>query len=256
MNEDIPVIILAGGKGTRLREETEFKPKPMVEIQGKPILHHIMDIYRKHGIRTFIVALGYKGDMIRDYFLNYQNYTSDLEIDMIDNNVTLLDENKEDFKVILVDTGEDTLTAKRIKLCEKYVYSDRFMVTYGDGVADIDITKLLEFHKGHPYLGTVTGVRPPSRFGELDIVGNTVNSFSEKPNITEGYINGGFFVFDKGFFSFLTDENQMLEKEPLTNLAKYGQLMVYKHNGFWKCMDTYKDYKDLNNIYAMDKNKW
>jgi len=249
---NVKVIILAGGMGTRLKEETEFKPKPMVEIGGVPLLVHIMKIYANYGFNDFIIALGYKGDMIKDYFYNYLMRNNDVKIDLGKNSVEFLTDSEESFKVTLVDTGLNTMTGARIKKLQKYVGNNTFMVTYGDGVADININDLYNFHKYHGKFATVTGVRPSSRFGELKVDDDgLVIDFAEKPQVTESYINGGFFVFEPEIFDYLTDdETIMLERQPMEKIRKDDQLMAFKHNGFWKCVDTYKDYTDLNKIWA------
>lgn len=245
------VIILCGGMGTRLKEETEFKPKPMVEIGGKPILWHIMKIYASHGFKDFVLCLGYKGEIIKHYFLNYEMINSDITVELGSGNVKIHNSHQEQgWQITLADTGENAMTGARVKRIEKYIDGDLFMLTYGDGVADIDIKKLLEFHKSHGKIGTVTGVHPSSRFGELVVKSDIVKEFSEKPQINEGFINGGFFVFNKKFFGYLKDEDDCtLEREPLEKLASDSELMIYKHKGFWQCMDTYRDMTSLNKIW-------
>lgn len=252
------VVILCGGIGTRLKEETEYKPKPMVKIGNKPMLWHIMKIYARYGIKDFILSLGYKGEMIKEYFLNYEILNSDFTIKLgkkktlkIDNAV------KEDWNITLVDTGENTLKGARLKKIEKYISGNTFMVTYGDGVADMNIKKLLDFHQKHKKIATVTGVRPPSRFGELKVEGNMVKLFREKHQISTGLINGGFFVFNKSFFKYLSeDENCDLERGPLEELANKGELMVYQHSGSWECMDTARDVEYLNTLWNNKKAFW
>lgn len=248
--ENVKVVIFAGGKGTRLREETEFKPKPLVNVGNFPILLHIMKIYSHYGFNHFIVALGYKGQMIKDYFLNFMSAHNDVEIDLRNNEVKYLNGMKESFKVTLVDTGLETMTGGRLKKLQPLIGNNTFMATYGDGVADIDLNQLFEFHKSHGKIATVTGVRPSSRFGELNINQNQVIDFKEKPQVANSYINGGFFVFEPEFFDYLRDDDTLtLEQEPLENVAKDNNLIVFKHDGFWKCVDTYKDYKELNSIW-------
>ena len=249
------VIILCGGMGTRLKEETEYKPKPMVEIGGRPILWHIMKLYAHYGYREFILALGYKGDVIRNYFLNYHYYNNDFTVFLgKKNSVDVFGNHDEhDWKVTLVETGQDSMTGYRVKLCGKYIDEDNFMLTYGDAVSNINISKLFEFHKSQKRIGTVTGVFPPSRFGDLTVSGDIVERFKEKPESIEGQspINGGFFVFNKEFLSTIpSDPKCDLEKDPLENVAKKGQLAVYRHCGFWQCMDTYRDFLLLNNLWA------
>ncbi len=253
---DVKVIILAGGMGTRLKEETEFKPKPLVEIGGMPLILHIMKIYSHYGFNDFIVALGYKGDMIKNYFLNYLALNNDIKIDLKKNEVKFITKNKESFKVTLVNTGLNAMTGGRIKKLQKYVGDNTFMVTYGDGVADININNLYEFHKKNKKLATITGVHPSSRFGELDIKENLVVNFQEKPQVKDSYINGGFFVFEPEFFNYLPDdETIMLERQPFDDVSKDKNLVVYKHTGFWKCVDTFKDYEELNKIWK-EKAPW
>lgn len=252
-------IILCGGLGTRLREETEFRPKPMVEIGGKPILWHIMKIYSHYGIKDFVLSLGYKGEMIKEYFYNYEILTNDFTIELGNKiNIEMHSNNEEkDWRITLADTGDKALKGARLKRVQKYVNDDTFMLTYGDGVAEVDINALLAFHKKHGKLVTVTGINPAARFGELKIKGNQVESFSEKPRDSEGLINGGFFVFNKGIFDYLSaDENCDLEIGPLEKIAGEGQLMVYKHRGFWACMDTIRDMEYLNNLWVEGNAEW
>ncbi len=252
------VAILCGGLGTRLREETEYKPKPMVEIGDRPILWHIMKTYSTYGFNEFILCLGYKGEMIKDYFYHYKIRNNDFSIDMSSGDITIHDSNEEnDWKVILANTGLNSMTGARIKRIEKYIEDDQFMVTYGDGVTDLNILNLMEFHQKHGKIGTVTGVYPPSRYGELRIDGNRVVSFDEKPDTGVAPISGGYFVFNREFFDYLkNDESCVLEKEPLANLASNGQLKIYHHRGFWQCMDTYRDYMFLNDLWKSDRAKW
>ncbi len=248
--EGTKVIIFAGGSGTRLREETEYKPKPMVTIGKIPILIHIMKIYSYYGFNDFIIALGYKGDVIKDYFLKYYAMNNDFTIDLKDNKIEYLNEKKENFKVTLVDTGQDTMTGGRLKRLQKYIGNNVFMATYGDGVADINITELFKFHKKQGKTATITGVKPSSRFGELNVKENLVIDFQEKPQMSNNYINGGFFVFEPGFFDYLKgDDSLILEKEPFEKVSKDGNLMIYRHEGFWKSVDTYKDFLDLNKLW-------
>jgi len=244
--------------GTRLREETEFRPKPMVEIGNRPILWHIMKIYSTYGFSDFILCLGYKGEIIKDYFYHYATRNSDFTIELSTREIEFHNSRpEENWRVTLVDTGDNAMTGARIKRVEKYIDEDLFMVTYGDGVTDLDIRKLLAFHKSHGKIGTVTGVHPPSRYGELRIVGNTVYSFREKPQEEEATINGGYFVFKRKFFDYLSaDDGCILERAPLENLAAKNQLKVYQHMGFWQCMDTYRDLKLLNEIWASGKVPW
>jgi len=248
------VIILCGGMGTRLREETEYKPKPMVEIGGKPILWHIMKIYSYYGYNEFILALGYKGEVIRNYFLNYFYYNNDITIHLGNKEEIVVHNHhrEEDWKVTLVDTGIDSMTGYRVKLCEKYIDEDSFMVTYGDAVSDINIKELVDFHKKQNTIGTVTGVYPPSRFGDLVTEKNIVIQFKQQLKETENKepINGGFFVFKREFFDFIPNDPRMdLEKKPIDDLVKNRQLSVFRHKGFWQCMDTYRDYLLLNKLW-------
>ena len=250
-------VILCGGLGTRLREETEFKPKPMVHIGSKPILWHIMSHYRAHGVRDFILCLGYKGEVIREYFLNLRNFSNDIQIDLSSGRVTALSEEEIDWCVTLVNTGTDTLTGARVRKAARYIKDDRFLVTYGDGLADIDIGQLLAFHAGNGKKATVTAVRPPSRFGELLLDDEAVRSFVEKPQTSAGWINGGFFVFDTAAVRALPDrEDLSLESHVLEKLAAEGQLSVFKHAGFWQCMDTYREMQILNDMWASGTAPW
>jgi glucose-1-phosphate cytidylyltransferase len=250
-------VILCGGLGTRLREETEFKPKPMVPIGDKPILWHIMKHYRAHGVRDFILCLGYKGEVIRDYFLNFRNYGNDVHVDLSNGVVTALSEEKTDWRITLVDTGATALTGARVKRAAKFIEDDKFFATYGDGVSNIDIGKLLEFHNAEGRKATVTAVRPPSRFGELLLEDGVVRSFVEKPQTGAGWINGGFFVFDTAAVRALPDnEDLSLESHVLEGLAARGDLSVYKHAGFWQCMDTHREMQILNDIWARGAAPW
>jgi len=252
-------IILCGGLGTRLREETEFRPKPMVEIGGKPILWHIMKIYSHYGIKDFVLSLGYKGEMIKEYFYNYEILTNDFTIEIGNKkNIEIHSNNDEkDWRITLADTGDKALKGARLKRVQQYVNDDTFMLTYGDGVADVDINALLAFHNKHGKLATVTGINPAARFGELKIKGNHVESFSEKPRDGDGLINGGFFVFNKDIFDYLSaDEDCDLEIGPLEKIAGEGQLMVYKHRSFWACMDTIRDMEYLNKLWVEGKAEW
>ncbi len=248
------VVILCGGRGTRLREKTEYKPKPMVEIGTKPMLWHIMKIYSHYGFNEFVLCLGYKSDMIKNYFYNYELLNNDITIGLGKNKQIEVHNSKSeiDWRITLAETGEKTMTGSRIKRIERYIDSDQFMLTYGDGLSNVDLPQLIEFHNSHGKIGTVTSVRPPSRFGEIVIDEDCVKEFSEKPQIKEGYINGGFFVFEKDFFDYLGnsyDDSLILEQEPLEKLACDDQLRAYKHNGFWHCMDTYRDLKLLNSMW-------
>lgn len=253
------VVLLAGGLGTRLMEETEARPKPMVEIGGKPILWHIMKIYETYGYNDFVLCLGYKQQSIKEYFLNYYLYNSDVTIELEKNKIDVHFSNSESFKVTLVDTGLTTNTAGRIKRIQKYVKDETFMLTYGDGVADIDINKLLEFHKQHGRLATLTSVQIPGRFGniEMDDDGN-VNHFVEKPQGDGMWINGGFFVLEPGIFKYLESDmdNIQWENVPLKEIANDGQLAAYKHHGFWKPMDALRDRIELEQLWSSGKAQW
>jgi glucose-1-phosphate cytidylyltransferase len=254
------VVILCGGRGTRIREETEFRPKPMVEVGHKPILWHIMKIYSCYGFNDFVLCLGYKGEMIKEYFLNYEIMNSNFTIDLGSKrkNVQIHDSHaKDQWRVTLADTGLKCMTGSRLKQIEPYIDSDNFMMTYGDGVANIDLNALFEFHLSHQRIATITGVRPPSRFGELITHESKVTEFSEKPQIGEGYINGGFFVFNRKVFSCLSDdENSILEREPLERLADDGELMVFSHNDYWHCMDTLRDLDVLEEEWHKGNPPW
>lgn len=251
------VVILCGGLGTRLREETEFKPKPMVEIGGRPILWHIMKIYAHFGYSDFVLALGYKGDIIRDYFLHYEVRNRDFTVTLGRGDMEIHGSHDEEgWHVTLAETGATTLTGGRLKRLTPYLQNETFMTTYGDGVADIDLSALLSYHRNMGKLGTVTAVRPSSRFGELSITDGVVSSFKEKPQVHEGWINGGFFVFEPQVFDMISGDSETLEQGLLVKLAKKGELAVYQHEGFWQCMDTYREVELLNEIWQSDNAKW
>jgi glucose-1-phosphate cytidylyltransferase len=253
------VVILCGGLGTRLREETEFRPKPMVHIGTRPILWHIMKIYAHYGFNEFVLCLGYKGDMIKEYFYNYELLNSDFTVGYGTNkHIEIHNQHAEHaWKVTLADTGDKSLKGARLKKVEKYIHGDTFMVTYGDGVANIDISELVAFHQNHGRLVTVTGVNPVSRFGELKVKGDTVTRFSEKPEIGSARISGGFFVFGRGIFDYLTlDDPCDLEVGTLDKIALMGQLKVYNHRGFWACMDTLREVDYLNALWEAGEAKW
>lgn len=250
-------VILAGGLGTRLSEETGLRPKPMVEIGGMPILWHIMKIYSHYGYKDFYPALGYKGEVIKDYFVNYLNRSSDTTVNLKTGKIDYYNTHEEDWILNLIDTGKDSLTGGRLHRLEKYLGGeDTFMLTYGDGVADVNIAELVKFHKSHGKIATVTAVRPPARFGALIIENNSVTDFREKPQVGEGWINGGFFVFNKEVFKYLHGDLTILEKEPLENLTKDGQLMAFQHEGFWNPMDTVRDRDLLNSLWGKKDPPW
>jgi glucose-1-phosphate cytidylyltransferase len=253
------VVILCGGLGTRLREETEFRPKPMVKIGTKPILWHIMMIYAHYGFKDFVLCLGYKGEIIKEYFYNYEIYNEDFSVHLGETKrIEPLRQNPTpDWTVSLVDTGEQALKGARIKRIEHCIDGDEFMLTYGDGVANIDIPRLVEFHRKQGKIATVTGVRPPSLFGELQVRGDKVELFAEKPQTSSGLISGGFFVFSRRLFELLTTDDACdLERGPLENLAREGELMVYDHRGDWACVDTYRDLQHLNHAWNANQAFW
>jgi glucose-1-phosphate cytidylyltransferase len=251
------VLILAGGIGSRLSEETILKPKPMVEIGGKPILWHIMKIYSSFGHNNFVILCGYKGYMIKEYFANYYNHMADMTIDMATNTITHHKSNAEPWKVTLIDTGLETMTGGRIKRAKEYVGNETFMLTYGDGVGDVDINKLLSFHKSHGKLITMTSVLPEGRFGALDIDDtNKINRFKEKPKGDGSWINGGFFVCDPRVLEYIADDNTIFEREPLEQLAREKQLYAFKHIGFWKPMDTQRDKNQLEELIESNTAPW
>ncbi len=244
------VVILAGGFGTRLSEYTNVIPKPMVPIGGKPILWHIMKTYASFGHKDFYIALGYKGEVIKEFFHNYRILNSDFTVDLSSGKIDPLDGESVDWRVTLIDTGAESLTGGRLKRMHHYVGNETCFVTYGDGVANIDLDSLIKFHKNHGKLVTISAVHPAARFGELEIAGNSVVSFKEKPQLQEGWINGGFFVIEPEFFKMIEGDKTMLEREPLEMAAKLGQLMAYKHEGFWHCMDTKRDHELLEDLWA------
>ena len=253
------VVILAGGLGTRLSEETSLKPKPMVEIGGKPILWHIMKIYEHHGFNDFIICLGYKGYTIKEYFINYFLHNSDITVELHNNKLDIHYSNSESFKVTLVDTGLTTNTAGRIQQIKKYVGEETFMLTYGDGLADVNIKELLNFHKSHGKLATLTSVQLPGRFGNIETnQDGLVLKFQEKPEGDGTWINGGFFVLNSGIFNYIKgDMNDIQwEKRPLIEIANDGQLATYRHRGYWKCMDAMRDKIELEDEWNSEKAKW
>jgi glucose-1-phosphate cytidylyltransferase len=251
------VVLLAGGLGTRLSEETVLKPKPMVEIGGMPILWHIMKIYAAHGYNEFVVCLGYKGYVVKEYFANYFLHKSDVTIDMVNNSIEVHDSQAEPWKITLVDTGNDSMTGGRIKRIKQHINNEPFMLTYGDGVSDVNITDLVNFHQAHGKLFTVTAVQPSGRFGALNITDdNTVQSFLEKPKGDGAWINGGFFVCQPEVLDYIQGDTTIFEKEPMENIAADGQMKAFSHVGFWKPMDTLRDKHELENDWIEKKAKW
>jgi glucose-1-phosphate cytidylyltransferase len=252
------VAILCGGLGTRLREETEFRPKPMVDVGGRPILWHIMKLYAHHGYRDFVLCLGYRGNMIKEYFLNYEAMNNDIAVCLgRESHVQVLGNHQEqDFRITLADTGQETMTGGRLKRARKYLGDGTFMVTYGDGVSDVDVNKLLAFHKSHGKLATVTTFRPVSRFGILDIDSSSrVQNFIEKPR-SDAWASAGYFVFEPGVLEYLDGDQCILEKEPLERLAAERQLVAYNHDGFFYAMDTYREYQHLNDLWSRGEAPW
>lgn len=250
-------IILCGGQGTRLSEETQVRPKPMVEVGGRPLLWHIMKIYECHGFSDFALALGYKGEVIKEHFLNYRAHQSDLTVHLRSGRVDYSNPQAEDWQVSMIDTGAHTMTGGRLLRLKPHLQATgTFMLTYGDGVADIDVSALVAFHKAHGRLATVTAVRPSARFGGLHIANGRVLDFKEKPQSLEGWINGGFFVFEPGIFDYLKDDDTVLERAPLEALSRDGQLMAYEHPGYWQCMDTIRDRDALQALWSSGAAPW
>jgi glucose-1-phosphate cytidylyltransferase len=249
-------VILAGGLGTRIAEETSSRPKPMVEIGGKPILWHIMKMYSAHGVNDFVICCGYKGYMIKEYFANYFLHMSDVTFDMSNNSTEIHQKKAEPWKVTLIDTGENTLTGGRLKRVRDYLGSEDFCFTYGDGVGSVDITKLIEFHKKHGKNATVTAVQPPGRFGALEMTGSSVTSFVEKPHGDGMYINGGFFVLKPSVIDLIDGDSTIWERQPLETLATAGQLEAFKHDGFWQPMDTLRDKQNLEEMWQSGEAPW
>lgn len=249
-SKNIPVVLFCGGKGTRLKEETEFKPKPMVTVGGQPLLWHIMKQYSHFGYNKFILTLGYKGSAIKDFFLNHKILCSDFRMKNGEVVECYTDYEENNFEIIFADTGEDTLTGERLKMVEKYINADQFMLTYGDGVSNIDIDALVQFHNDQGRLATITGVHPTSKYGLVRVEDdNAVSSFSQKPQLHD-YVNGGFMVLQKDFLKYLK-EDQMIE-DALVDAVEDKQVGLFRHDGFWHCMDTYKDYEDLNEMWQTD----
>ncbi len=250
------VVILAGGFGTRLSEETATRPKPMVEIGGRPIIWHIMRHFSHYGFNEFVVALGYKAEIIKQYFMQYSLLSSDLSVNLANGEVTPKTSPSEDWTVHLHDTGISSMTGGRIKRVSQLLEGERFFLTYGDGVANVDIAQLLEFHEAHGKQATVTAVRPPARFGGLTLAGDAVQSFEEKPQIGEGWVNGGFFVLEPSVIKLIENDDTVWESDPLEKLAKNNELQAYKHFDFWQCMDTQRDLRLLESLWASGKAPW
>ena len=249
------VVILAGGLGTRLSEETYIKPKPMVEVGGKPILWHIMKIYENYGFNNFTLALGYKGEVIKDYFINYHAHSSDLAINLKNGEVSFSNQVSEDWNVSLINTGISSMTGGRLlRLRDKLKAT--FMLTYGDGVSDVNLQELLKFHKSHGKIATVTAVIPSARFGGMHVDDGKVLNFKEKPQSGSGWINGGFFIFEPSIFDYLDDDTTVLEQKPMEKLVNDGELMAYQHHGYWQCMDTIRDRESLQEIWDSGNASW
>jgi glucose-1-phosphate cytidylyltransferase len=253
---DMKVAILAGGVGSRIAEETEIKPKPMVEIGGRPILWHIMKYYAQFGYDDFVVALGYKGEVIKRYMADYCSLSSDLTVDLGTGSIQQHDGDREDWRVSLIDTGQGTATGGRIKRLQPQIGDETFMLTWGDGLSTVDLDALLAFHRAHGKLATLTAARPPARFGHLEIEDDRISEFSEKPQTGEGWINGAFFVLEPQVFDYIAGDDTQFEREPLENLAKDGQLMAFRHYGFWQCMDTLRDKKLLEELWDTGHAPW
>ena len=243
------VILLAGGYGSRLGEYTDLIPKPMVAVGGKPILWHIMKTYAHFGHTDFYLALGYKSEVIKNYFLNYRSLNSNFTVDLGTGDVVAHEQDALDWKVTLVDTGDSSMTGGRVKRLKDFIGNETFLLTYGDGVSDIDIGALVDFHRSHGKMITVSAVRPSARFGELEISGSKVESFQEKPQLHDGWINGGYFVVEPDFFNFIEGDSTLLEREPMEKAVEMGELMAYHHDGFWQCMDTKRDVDLLSSLW-------
>lgn len=250
------VVILAGGLGSRLAEETELKPKPMVEIGGRPILWHIAKHYAHYGYNEFLIALGYRGDLIKRFFLDYQTLSGSMAIDLSNGTVQSYDKDCEGWKLDLVDTGIETNTGGRLKRLEPLLGKETFMLTYGDGLSNLDLSEALRFHRSHERIATVTAVRPPARFGGLIFDGDLIKEFTEKPQVGEGWINGGFMVFEPGIFDYLEGDESSLEADALERLAQDRQLAAYRHDSFWQCMDTLRDKRLLESLWHDQKAPW
>lgn len=250
------VVILAGGLGTRLAEETEITPKPMVEVGGRPVLWHIMQSYAHYGFKEFFIALGYKGEVIKRYFLDYYSLNGDMTINLAGGRLQNHEREAEDWVVHLIDTGQETQTGGRVKRLESWLKDDTFMVTYGDGVCNVDLCKVLKFHRAHGRIATVTAVRPPARFGGLVFEGDMISEFTEKPQIGEGWINGGFLIFEPQLFDYLKDDASSLEADALERLAEDRQLAAFRHDSFWQCMDTLRDKRLLESLWQQGHAPW
>lgn len=250
------VVILAGGLGTRLQEETTIKPKPMVEIGDHPIIWHIMKIYSSFGFKKFVIPLGYKGNLIKEYFLNYKIRNSNFKLNLSTGNLEIYNEDFEDWTIDLIDTGATTQTGGRIKRLSRWIKDEPFMLTYGDGLANINISELIRFHEESNCLATVTAVRPPSRFGDIEFEGNIVRGFHEKPQVGEGWINGGFFVLNPEVLDYIKDDQTIWEQQPLRRLAEEKQLAAYRHEEFWQCMDTIREKQQLENLWNSGNAPW
>lgn len=249
-------VILAGGLGTRISEETHLRPKPMIELGGKPVLWHIMKIYSAYGLTDFIICCGYKGYIVKEYFANYFLHMSDVTFDLADNKMIVHEKNAEPWKVTLVDTGEHTQTGGRLKRIQKYLDDDPFCFTYGDGVSNVNIDKLIRFHRKQNTLATVTAVQPVGRFGELDVHNDKIIRFEEKPQSNASWVNGGYFVLSPKVLDYIDDDSTIWEREPIETLAKEGQLSAYKHSGFWKPMDTLRDKNVLEELWQSEEAPW
>jgi glucose-1-phosphate cytidylyltransferase len=254
--DELKTIILSGGLGTRLAEQTDVRPKPMVEIGGRPILWHIMNLYAYYDFSEFLIALGYKGEIIKDYFLNYYYMRNDISVHLASGQTDVHDGAREDWTVHLIDTGLHSHTGGRVRRLRPWIGDKTFMMTYGDGVADVDIRRLVQFHRSHGKLATITAVRPAARFGGLTFESDQVTRFVEKPRIGEGWVNGGFFVLEPEVLEYLRDDETAFEGEPLEELARDGQLMAYRHEGFWQCMDTLRDVRMLEQIWQSGEVPW
>jgi len=252
----VKTIILAGGRGTRLAEETSVRPKPMVEIGDRPVLWHIMHLFAAYEHKDFLVACGYKGEVIKEYFHHFSLHTSDFRVDLASGRIDIVGEPEYDWQVGVIDTGQDTMTGGRIRQLANHLDDQRFFVTYGDGVANVDIDALLKFHEAHGKLATVTAVHPPARFGSLELEGDVVRTFSEKPQTGGDWINGGFFVFEPGVLDYLTGDDCILESGPLDRLATDGQLAAFRHAGFWQPMDTLRERQLLDRMWREDRAPW